>query len=300
MDQRRWRSGYVPGSDRRDLDAGHGGAGLRLPDEQRGGRRFRPVLTSRATPGLHVRQPDEGVVRPVPVAPARRLRLRLRLRQRSDWPELRRVAHESDIPTPRPAELPSNPIPADRPFHSLVVPRHRLHGAATGHAAAFHVHRPRAAEHASGCKLRRRPGCEEPVPLSGVRRRGTAPSSTSSRLDPPARHPTRRLFQIPDDYPGTTPGNYSNANETGDPYLNNRQPTAVTRTPRPARCPHSTWAGQLSTRITAWPTFSGPGQHTGIGVTEPLPWRRYWCQRHRGDRRPPAPLLPHARCCRRP
>ena len=65
---------------------------------------------------------------------------------------------------------------------------------------------------------------------------GTAPSSTSTALILPPAIPTRRLFQIPDDYPGTTPGNYSNANDTGDPYLNNQKP-ATAGNPAPGALP---------------------------------------------------------------
>ena len=71
--------GAVAGTHGRDRDHGLRIARRRLPDAQCGGGGRRS--------GRGHRQPDEGGVRPVPVAAARRLGLRLRLRQRPSRPE---------------------------------------------------------------------------------------------------------------------------------------------------------------------------------------------------------------------
>src|SRR5208282_3879216 len=86
-------------------------AGLRLPDEQRRRAGPRPAQCQRP------RQPHEGFVRPVPVAAARRLGLRLRLRQRGDRQNTAVGIGNTNAPL-----APNNPIPADRPFHSLSYP----------------------------------------------------------------------------------------------------------------------------------------------------------------------------------
>ena len=115
-----WTSATTPlAAGRGDLATSAGGdrnpgqrrTGGRLPDEQRGRAGHRPAHR-------RAQQPHEGLVRPVPVAAARRLGLRLRLRQRPSRPEHRGCDRQSQ----RPGRCRNNPIPADRPFHSLSYP----------------------------------------------------------------------------------------------------------------------------------------------------------------------------------
>src|SRR5208282_956716 len=174
-----------------------------LPDEQRRRAGPRPAQCQRP------RQPHEGFVRPVPVAAARRLGLRLRLRQRGDRQNTAVGIGNTNAPL-----APNNPIPADRPFHSLSYPD-----------INYTIMRPAALPPS----LYTDPQLPTPPPSSSPV--GTTPASTpASQLLVPPAIPVRRLFQPPDASPPPSPTPlpiWSNASEQGDTYINTTAPTAA-------------------------------------------------------------------------
>ena len=130
-------------------------AGLCLSDHQPGRhghgsdpRRARPGQSVRARPDRG--QPDQGGLRPVPLAAARRLGLPLRVRERGRRAERRGGADRPGEPGARRIRL-GHPGRAAVPL--AVVPRHRLHGDAPGDAPAVAIHQ--SAEH--GPRPRTRP-----------------------------------------------------------------------------------------------------------------------------------------------
>ncbi len=163
-------------------------------------------------------------------------------------------------------------IPAERPFHSLSYPD-----------INYTVMRPAALppstytdpllQISSGTNYAGDPGLKNPFLYLGYLT-GQAPVSTATALVLPPAIPARRLFQIPDLYPGSTPGNYSNANETGDPYLNQLTPTAVPSNPATGALPP--YLNALGTPVNPnngvvsifWPGTNtlGPAKNPYLGV----------------------------------
>ena len=203
------------------------------------------------------RQPDQGGLRPVPVAAARRLGLPLRVRERSRGPEQRGRADRPADPGAGRLRL-GHPGGAAVPL--AVVPRHRLHRDAPGDAPAVAVHQP--AEHGRDL-VHGRSGREESQSLPGLPdaerpdgQRGGAGGTPAY----PGAIPVRRLFQVPD------ANAESNASEPGDTFINNQEPTPPAnhggriplRRPRRARCPRS--------RFGQW---DAGGLRVQSGISEP-------------------------------
>ena len=178
-------------------------------------------------------------------------------------------------PLPAPtAALPNPPwIPADRPFHSLSYPD-----------IDYTVLRPAALppstytdpvlQNTAAANYAGDPGVKNPFLYAGYAS-GTAPSSPLPAPAPagtlflPTAIPARRLFQIPDFYPGTTPGNYSNANETGDPYLNQLTPTAVATNPAIGALPPFNVGGTPVNANNSVVNLFWPGNNTPAPAKNP-------------------------------
>jgi hypothetical protein len=178
------------------------------------------------------------------------------------------------------APVPPNAVPADRPYHSLSYPD-----------IDYTVLRPAALPPSTYTDPQQQvtaaagyagdPGLKNPFQYAGYAT-GTVPVSPNATgvLTLPPAIPTRRLFQIPDDYPGSAGTGYSNAGETGDPYNNNQKP-ATTGNPAPGALPPFVTGGLagVSHNVTDsvatiyWPGFNmptGPGFPTnpylGLGT----------------------------------
>jgi hypothetical protein len=137
------------------------------------------------------------------------------------------------LPTPNPNNLAPSGIPLDRPFHSLSYPDINLTvmrpAALPPSTFTDPVLQIGAVANYSGD-----PAYKNPFLYPGYVT-GAAPNSTSAALVLPPAIPTRRLFQLPDNYSATLPA--SNASEKGDPYINNLSPLLVTGNPTTGALP---------------------------------------------------------------
>jgi len=149
------------------------------------------------------------------------------------------------------ANLPSNPIPTSRPFHSLSYPdiNYTLMRPAALPPSAFTdpqapnppqlITPPTAPTYppAYTGNFIGDPGVRNPnlswgfITQNPPSTTGTPPVSTTTNLYLPPPIPLRRLFQPPDAYAPGSPTSPSNASETGDPYVNVVSPNSTAPLP---------------------------------------------------------------------
>ena len=149
------------------------------------------------------------------------------------------------------ADLPSNPIPSSRPFHSLSYPdiNYTLMRPAALPPSAFTdpqapkppqlITPPTAPTYppAYTGNFIGDPGVRNPnlswgfITQNPPSTTGTPPVSTTTNLYLPPPIPLRRLFQPPDAYAPGSPTSPSNASETGDPYVNVVSPNSTAPLP---------------------------------------------------------------------
>jgi len=179
--------------------------------------------------------------------------------------------------------VPPTAVPADRPFHSLSYPDIDYTVLRPAALPPSQFTDPQQNLAPTGTQLYAGdPGVKNPLAYPGYKTGPLGPTNlgpTSTVTAPtwvpgpttlvlPPAIPLRRLFQIPDFYPGTGGTGYSNANQTGDPSLNNLIPATAGNPATGALPPFNTTSGPINANNSV-ATIFWPGANTPAGYTNP-------------------------------